>query len=149
MQPAKNYPAPRAARWSKISRFQFCADRRRRAPPTAGRQPAVVAVPEPTDMLLPVLLHGLIAVFSTAAASTPWPLPPPAAMAPVVVPQHPAPDWSWDTLPTSMHGADKMRAYNESEIERLAKYSMVTLEKCQLHLASILALCLFNDVLPA
>jgi hypothetical protein len=68
---------------------------------------------------------------ATATASAPWPLPPPTAMAPRVVPQLPAPDWSWDVLPTSMHGADRDRAYNASEIERLAKYNMVTLEKCE------------------
>ena len=101
-------------------------------------------------MLSPLLLHGLIAGLSIATASTPWPLPPPTAMAPVVVPQHPAPDWSWDTLPTSMHGADKKRAYNESEIERLAKYNMVTLEKCESRAtpSHVLPRWLFDDVLP-
>ena len=32
-------------------------------------------------------------------------------------------------IPTSFHGADKDRAYNQSEIERFALYQMITLEK--------------------
>ena len=49
--------------------------------------------------------------------------------APPVVPLPPKPYWSWDRIPTSFHGADKERLYNDSEIARLAKYQMVTPEK--------------------
>ena len=50
-------------------------------------------------------------------------------IAPPVYPAAPHPHWSWDVVPTSFHGAPKTRPFNDSELERLARYSMVTLEK--------------------
>ena len=54
---------------------------------------------------------------------------PTGRFAPVVEPAAPHPNWSWDRIPTSYHGAPRTRYFNQSEIERLAKYQMVTLEK--------------------
>ena len=51
------------------------------------------------------------------------------SFAPVVIPAVPHAYWSWDRIPTSYHGAPRTRPFNESEIKRLAKYQMVTLEK--------------------
>ena len=34
---------------------------------------------------------------------------PSGKLAPTVIPAHPQPYWSWDVIPTSMHGADKNR----------------------------------------
>jgi hypothetical protein len=50
-------------------------------------------------------------------------------IAPVVSPQKPKLPWSWDRLPMSYHGADKNRTFNSSEIEFLAGFHLVTLEK--------------------
>ena len=71
------------------------------------------------------------AVLGTVAAAPARSLPelPTGPRAPTVVPVHPQPYWSWDRIPTSMHGADRNRAYNQSEVERLAKYQMYTPEK--------------------
>ena len=67
-------------------------------------------------------------VCSVAAVSEIGPLPT-GARAPTVIPAKPTPFWSWDRIPTSMHGADKNREYNDSEVARLAKYQMYTPEK--------------------
>lgn len=37
--------------------------------------------------------------------------------------------WTWDRIPTSFHGAPRTRFFNDSELERLAKYQIVALEK--------------------
>jgi len=44
-------------------------------------------------------------------------------------PAMPTPYFSWDTIPLAFHGANIARLYNEAEVEQLAKYQMVTLEK--------------------
>ena len=54
---------------------------------------------------------------------------PNGSFAPVVIPAVPHVHWSWDRIPTSYHGAPRTRYFNQSEIKRLAKYQMVTLEK--------------------
>jgi len=75
---------------------------------------------------------SLKAVLSVAALTTfvsaHGPLPT-GKIAPTIIPAHPKPFWSWDYLPTSMHGADKNRLYNTSEVARIAKYQMYTAEK--------------------
>ena len=70
-----------------------------------------------------VLLAALTAVTAAAAAAAaaaraggPWD----AKM----------PDFSWETLPVAYHGANYDRFSNES-IALLAKYPVITLEKCQ------------------
>ena len=64
----------------------------------------------------------VLAVLATATAAS----LPDGPTAPVVVPQLPKPFWSWAKIPTSYHGANKERAFNDSEVERLAKYQMFT-----------------------
>ena len=59
-------------------------------------------------------------------AAPPLPVGP---RAPAVIPQKPALFWSWDRIPTSFQGAQKDRAFNDAEVQRLAKYQMLTLEK--------------------
>ena len=54
---------------------------------------------------------------------------PTGALAPVVIPKHPSPNWSWDTIPLSLHGAVKTRSFTTEEIKHLAKYDMYTAEK--------------------
>ena len=56
-------------------------------------------------------------------------LPADAEQPPVIYPAKPTPRWSWDRIPTSFHGADKERAFNGSEVRRLAKYQVLCLEK--------------------
>eukprot|EP00440_Ansanella_granifera_P071845 gb/GFBE01077965.1/.p1 GENE.gb/GFBE01077965.1/~~gb/GFBE01077965.1/.p1 ORF type:complete len:153 (+),score=27.57 gb/GFBE01077965.1/:1-459(+) len=46
-----------------------------------------------------------------------------------VDPALPTPHFSWDTLPIAYHGANEQRLFTETEVEQLAKYQMVTLEK--------------------
>jgi hypothetical protein len=46
-----------------------------------------------------------------------------------VIPQAPAAFWSWDRIPTSFHGAVKDREFHDTEVARLAKYQMATIEK--------------------
>ena len=72
----------------------------------------------------PLLLLLLLPLI--VAADPPLPVGP---RAPIVVPQKPAPYWSWDRIPTSFHGADKERAFNETEVKRLALYQVLALEK--------------------
>jgi len=46
------------------------------------------------------------------------------------IPAKPTPYFSWDTVPTAFHGANKARLYTENEVQELAKrYQMITLEK--------------------
>ena len=54
---------------------------------------------------------------------------PTGPLAPVVIPKHPSPNWSWDTIPLSLHGAVKTRSFTTEEIKHLAKYDMYTAEK--------------------
>ena len=71
---------------------------------------------------------AVLAQLAHAAGTAAPPLHPPlptGPRAPHVTPMPPKPYWSWDTIPTSMHGADKSRLYNDSEVARLAKYQMV------------------------
>jgi hypothetical protein len=49
--------------------------------------------------------------------------------APVVIPAAPKPNWSWERIPTSFHGAVKDREFTDAEVKRLAKYQMATIEK--------------------
>ena len=49
--------------------------------------------------------------------------------APVVHPQKPDLYWSWNRIPTAFQGSKKERAFNDAEVQRLAKYQMLTLEK--------------------
>ena len=49
--------------------------------------------------------------------------------APVVVPARPRPYFSWDRIPSSFHGANKRRKFSDKEVERLAKFQMLTIEK--------------------
>jgi len=50
-------------------------------------------------------------------------------LAPVVIPQKPAPYFSWDNIPTAFHGANKTGIYNDDAIRLLAQHQMVTIEK--------------------
>ena len=54
---------------------------------------------------------------------------PDGPIAPPLIAEGPSIYWSWDRIPTSFHGGLKTREYNETEIQRLAKYQMVTIEK--------------------
>ena len=63
-----------------------------------------------------------------AAASHPRDLPV-GPMAPRHVARAPRPFFSWDTIPTSFHGARKDAAYTHDEVRRLAKYNVLCLEK--------------------
>ena len=72
-----------------------------------------------------VLLAQLAGAAAGTAAPPLHPPLPTGPRAPHVTPMPPKPYWSWDTIPTSMHGADESRLYNDSEVARLAKYQMV------------------------
>ena len=67
-------------------------------------------------------------LFAVCRFSSHPPLPT-GDLAPTVIAEHPKPFWSWERIPTSMHGADKNRVYNQSEVTRIAKYQMFTAEK--------------------
>ena len=74
-----------------------------------------------------MLALSLVTVVATAAPPlSPLPVGP---RAPVVIPQKPVLYWSWDRIPTSFQGAQKDRAFNDAEVQRLAKYQILTLEK--------------------
>ena len=79
-------------------------------------------------MMRAVAVLAQLAQLAHAAGTAAPPLHPPlptGPRAPHVTPMPPKPYWSWDTIPTSMHGADESRLYNDSEVARLAKYQMV------------------------
>ena len=75
------------------------------------------------------MLSLLVAPCCAAVAPPLHPPLPTGSRAPLVTALPPKPYWSWEVIPTSMHGADKERLYNGSEVARLAKYQMVTPEK--------------------
>jgi hypothetical protein len=62
-----------------------------------------------------------------ALASTP-PLPV-GPLAPNQPCDPPTPHFSWDFIPTSYHGARKDDVFNRAEVERLAKYQVMAVEK--------------------
>ena len=74
-------------------------------------------------------LAGSLLLAPVAVAASARPALPTGKMAPTVIAQRPKPYWSWEVIPTSMHGADRDRKYNASEVARLAKYQMYTAEK--------------------
>jgi hypothetical protein len=80
-------------------------------------------------MLLWALLLGSALVTSASSASSVLPDLPVGPHAPVVIPQKPVLHWSWDRIPTSFQGSKKEREFNDAEVQRLAKYQMLTLEK--------------------
>ena len=41
----------------------------------------------------------------------------------------PTPTWSWDRLPMAYHGANRSAEFTERDLQRLARFSMVTIEK--------------------
>jgi hypothetical protein len=63
---------------------------------------------------------------STSLATDALPVGP---VAPAVIPAPPAPNWSWDTIPLSFHGAVKDREFSDKEIDYLGKFLMYTPEK--------------------
>jgi hypothetical protein len=51
-------------------------------------------------------------------------------IAPVLIPAHiPHPRWSWDTIPTAFHGANRTGYFSKEAVDALAKYHMVSMEK--------------------
>ena len=50
---------------------------------------------------------------------------PTGPLAPVVIPQTPKPYWSWDTIPTAFHGANKSGEFTDEQIALLARNQMV------------------------
>lgn len=50
-------------------------------------------------------------------------------MAPVHPCEPPTPFFSWAKIPTSFHGARKDAVFSDAEVERLAKYQVVAVEK--------------------
>jgi len=82
--------------------------------------------------MLSMVLVATGATFAAAlhpAPSLPLPPLPVGPRAPVMIPQKPVLYWSWDRIPTSFQGAQKDRAFNDAEVQRLAQYQMLTLEK--------------------
>ena len=71
-------------------------------------------------------MHALLssAILSTALVDLPV-----GPLAPVVIPKLPKPNWSWNTIPLSFHGAVKDREYTDKEVAYLAKFLMYTPEK--------------------
>ena len=70
-----------------------------------------------------MVLAGVIPLALAAGTSA---LPPAAAAAGAVLPQ-----FSWDTLPVAFHSANSTGSYTAGQIEQLARYQMVTVEKFQ------------------
>jgi hypothetical protein len=54
---------------------------------------------------------------------------PSGPLAPVVIPQLPRPFWSWETIPTAFHGANRSGAFTDEQIKLLSRNQMVTIEK--------------------
>jgi len=73
--------------------------------------------------------RSLLLALSCVVIAAARPALPTGKTAPTVIAMKPKPYWSWDRIPTSMHGADKDRKYNATEVARLAKYQMYTAEK--------------------
>eukprot|EP01052_Picozoa_sp_SAG31_P055009 SAG31_NODE_14951_length_778_cov_2.773196_1_plen_132_part_10 len=64
-----------------------------------------------------------------------------------VPPSHSAnlPAFSWQTLPVAWHSSSSISRYTEQQIEELARYQMVTLEKFQNLRAIVPAATLLHD----
>ena len=58
-----------------------------------------------------LLATGVLAVVTSGAN-----LLPVGPIAPVVIPRAPSPNWSWDRIPTSWHGAVKDRFFTDAEV---------------------------------
>jgi hypothetical protein len=71
-------------------------------------------------------LAGAAGLLPTTSPPLP-PLEPPPQ--PVPNPRRPAPFFSWDTIPLAFHGANRSGLYNETTVQTLAKYQLVTIEK--------------------
>ena len=50
-------------------------------------------------------------------------------LAPVIIPARPKPYFSWDTLPTAFHGANRSGVFTDDAVRLLATHQMVTIEK--------------------
>jgi hypothetical protein len=77
-------------------------------------------------MLSTFVLSTLVAIVAGSVWTDNLPTGP---FAPVVIPKPPTPNWSWDTIPLSLHGAVKTRTFTAAEVAHLAKYHMYTAEK--------------------
>ena len=75
------------------------------------------------------MMHTVILLAATAGAAEAQLQLPVGPMAPRHVARAPRPYFSWDTVPTSFHGARKDAAYTEDEVKRLAEYNVLCLEK--------------------
>merc|ERR1712046_471204 len=75
-----------------------------------------------------MFLSVLSFVLATCESSSGDTLPT-GPLAPHVTPKPPNPNWNWNRIPTSFHGAVKGRTFNDTEVARLARYQMVTIEK--------------------
>ena len=75
------------------------------------------------------LTPGIDAVFTMVLPLQADPSPAPRPIAPRVIPRRPTLPWTWDRVPTSFQGSKKEREFNQAEVERLALYPMLTLEK--------------------
>jgi hypothetical protein len=47
-----------------------------------------------------------------------------------LIPKLPAPHWPTDHLPIALHAANETGMYSAAAVRQLAKYDMVTIEKC-------------------
>lgn len=72
---------------------------------------------------------AIVVLFLIVTASAELGALPVGPFAPRIVPVAPKPNWNWDRIPTSFHGAVKDREFNETEVSRLARYQMTTIEK--------------------
>jgi hypothetical protein len=50
-------------------------------------------------------------------------------LAPAIIPAAPKPYFSWDTIPTAFHGANRSGLYTDEAVRQLSKHQMVTIEK--------------------
>jgi hypothetical protein len=50
-------------------------------------------------------------------------------VAPVIIPARPKPFFSWATIPTAFHGANRSGVYTDEAVKLLARNQMVTIEK--------------------
>jgi hypothetical protein len=60
-------------------------------------------------MLLSAILVAVVVAVATAQR-----------LAPVVIPKVPKPYWSWDTIPTAFHGANRSGAFTDDAVRLLA-----------------------------
>jgi hypothetical protein len=68
-----------------------------------------------------MLLAALFALLPLCPLGQPAP--------PVPSPARPAPFFSWATVPRAFHGANRNRTFSAEDVQALANYSMVTIEK--------------------